>query len=100
MQTTVPQNQPAFAAQPQQMQYNAGAGAMDQDETQSPIQQAVNNFIKQHGNASESGVELGNIIAGVSPQDPQSVKDAIEWLTNEGLVYTTLDDDHFKSTEE
>ncbi|KAJ1675535.1 hypothetical protein EV182_001080, partial [Spiromyces aspiralis] len=45
------------------------------------------------------GIHVGGIQRELGAKfSPQQIKDAIEWLTVEGHLYTTIDDDHVKST--
>lgn len=62
------------------------------------IQQAVMNVVKQYDN--DEGVSVQSIGTQLrSKYTEQQVRDALEWLSGEGHVYSTIDDDHFKSTD-
>ncbi|EGD80905.1 hypothetical protein PTSG_01490 [Salpingoeca rosetta] len=64
--------------------------------------QAVLNVIQTEGSASETGVGMSTILDRLRPQgfnEPQ-IRSAVEELLNEGQVYSTVDDDHFKSTDD
>ena len=48
----------------------------------------------------DAGVSVTIILEQVTGKfGEHEVKEAIEWLSSEGHVYSTIDDDHFKSTD-
>ncbi|BBN12706.1 replication factor A2 [Marchantia polymorpha subsp. ruderalis] len=48
--------------------------------------------------AIEQGLHVDDVARKMVGYSKQQVKDAIEFLVNEGFIYSTIDDDHFKST--
>lgn len=48
--------------------------------------------------AAEAGLHVDEVARRMSGFSKKQVKDAIEFLVNEGLIYSTIDDDHYKST--
>ena len=47
---------------------------------------------------SEDGISLNDIIVRLSSDDVTSIRGAVDSLLNEANIFTTIDDDHFKST--
>lgn len=47
---------------------------------------------------AEAGLHVDEVARRMSGFNKKQVKDAIEFLVNEGLIYSTIDDDHYKST--
>ncbi|KAH7293791.1 hypothetical protein KP509_28G042500 [Ceratopteris richardii] len=48
--------------------------------------------------SSEVGLHIDDVARRIPGFTKKQVKDAIEFLVNEGLIYSTIDDDHYKST--
>ncbi|KAL3677147.1 hypothetical protein R1sor_027095 [Riccia sorocarpa] len=48
--------------------------------------------------AIEQGLHVDEVARRMVGFTKQQVKDAIEFLVNEGFIYSTIDDDHYKST--
>ncbi|KAL2644861.1 hypothetical protein R1flu_012448 [Riccia fluitans] len=48
--------------------------------------------------AIEQGLHVDEVARRMTGFTKQQVKDAIEFLVNEGFIYSTIDDDHYKST--
>lgn len=46
----------------------------------------------------EQGLHVNQVVQRVVGYSPQQVRDAVEFLVNEGFVYSTIDDDHYRST--
>jgi replication factor A2 len=46
----------------------------------------------------EQGLHIDQVAQRMVGYSRQQVKEAIEFLVNEGFVYSTIDDDHYKST--
>lgn len=64
-----------------------------------PEQNAVLNAIKS-SNDDESGISVNDILAQLQGKyKEEKVREVIDWLSSEGHVYSTIDDDHFKSTD-
>lgn len=70
---------------------NAGSG--------NPIQNSVLEAIK--GSDSEAGISVDEIESALKGRNygQDKIREAIDWLSNEGHVYSTIDDDHYKSTD-
>jgi replication factor A2 len=68
----------------------------------SPVQQKVVQFFSANDTDDDDGTGLAvsRVVAGLQGQgvSEADVKDAIEFLANEGHLYSTIDDEHFKST--
>jgi len=63
-----------------------------------PVQNAVLDVIKSA--MDDAGINVDSISAQLQGQfQNHDIKDAIEWLSTEGHVYSTIDEDHFKSTD-
>jgi len=81
-------------------QYTAQADtAMDTGvEGGNEIQGAVINVVKQCD--SDEGVSVSSVTGQLKSKFSEAqVREALEWLSGEGHVYSTIDDDHFKSTD-
>lgn len=65
----------------------------------SEIQRGVLNILNKYGRDSPYGLkryEIRNYMSGVNHK---SIDDAINFLVNEGHIFSTTDDDTFKSTD-
>merc|ERR1712228_507665 len=82
---------------------NGGWNNMNQgmDSGRDPLQQAVLNVVKSPRFAnSETGCNVNEIFGQLQPQyDRQTILDAINTLSEEGAMYSTLDEEHFKAVE-
>jgi len=79
--------------------YNNGMG-MNQDDGRSNIQQKVLAVVRSPEFVnSETGCNVQNIFQKLPSEDRQAIKDAIDMLAEEGVMYSTLDDEHFKAVE-
>lgn len=65
------------------------------------VQQEVNNVLKsEHAQASASGVSTEEIVSRLGGNFTiGQVRNALDFLVNEGHAYTAVDDNHFKSTD-
>jgi len=61
------------------------------------LQIQVSNLIKQ--STSEQGVNVNSIFATFSNVSKSDIRATLEFLSSEGHIYTTLDEDHFKTTD-
>lgn len=88
---------------------SAAPGASDYGRTAAPafdnasgltaIQQQVLGVLTS--GSSESGVSRATVIERLEGKfSVQQLNDALEWLSAEGHIYSTIDDDHFKSTDD
>lgn len=76
----------AYGAQPQD-----NADSMPRDKQQ--VLTAV-----ESGAQNEEGASVTEIVARLAgTMDEAKVRDAIDWLSDEGHIYSTVDDDHFRS---
>lgn len=56
-------------------------------------------IIEQKGADGEMGCEFGAVKADLGARfTEQQLRDAIEFLSSEGHLYSTIDEDHFKAT--
>jgi replication factor A2 len=78
-----------FAYQ-QQVQAEVGVG--------NPVQNAVLSAVKE--SADESGVSVSSITSSLAGRfNEQQIREALDFLSNEGHVYSTIDDEHYASTD-
>jgi replication factor A2 len=79
--------------------YNAGVNQSSNagNAGLSSLQNQVSNMIKQ--SKDSEGVNVSNIYATFSNVSKSDIKSALEFLSNEGHIYTTIDDEHFKTTD-
>ena len=84
---------PAMQSAPAQAAPMAGA-----DSGLSDVQKSVMSIIEQRG-AGEMGCEFGVVKSELGAKfNEQQLRDAIEFLSGEGHLYSTIDEDHFKAT--
>jgi replication factor A2 len=83
------------AAQGGQYAYQATAQA---EAVGSPCQNSVLECIKQ--SSDEQGVSITSICESLAGrfQEP-GIREALDFLSNEGHVYSTIDDEHYRSTD-
>lgn len=99
--TTTTETGPAFgygAAPAPQQTSGANGGGMGGDSDLSEIQKLVLNIIEQRG-AGEMGCNFGDVRSELGSRfnEPQ-LRETIEFLSSEGHLYSTIDEDHFKAT--
>lgn len=60
----------------------------------------TNKLVYTHISAAqmEQGISIHDLQAKVRQCNANQIRTAIEWLSNEGHIYSTIDDDHFRST--
>jgi len=63
----------------------------------SPIQAQVHRAISAC--ADEQGVSITHLCEKLRGTPVNAIRDAVEFLSSEGHIYSTIDDEHFKSTE-
>jgi len=63
------------------------------------IQENVLRAIKMSNDESGMSVQTVMMQLGGKRYSEPMIREAIEWLSTEGHVYSTIDDDHFKSTD-
>lgn len=77
-----------------------GGGGSFGDDSMTPLQGQILQIATQY-NGGEEGIHIDQIIRSVgSGANVNDIREAVEWLTNEGQLYSTIDDEHFKSTSE
>ena len=47
---------------------------------------------------TEQGMSIDELRAKNRNMNEQQLRNCIEWLSNEGHIYSTVDDDHYRST--
>merc|ERR1712157_207253 len=53
----------------------------------------------QYGN-SETGCNVETVFSSLSNQDVNAIREAIDDLCNDGHIYSTIDDDHYKCSNQ
>merc|ERR1719228_2022710 len=88
------------------MNSNSGGGwnnngmSVGQDDGRSVIQQMVLKVVRSPEFVnSETGCNVQNIFQKLPNEDRNAIKDAIDMLAEEGVMYSTLDDEHYKAVE-
>lgn len=83
-------------------QANAGMGEMAMEENSfSPMQQQVLNAIKQFDESgADEGVKIDVVMKHLDPsgQKVNEIREAIGFLADEGHLYSTIDEEHYKAT--
>lgn len=81
---------------------NMAAAGMDGENNFSPIQKEVLNavMLQDQQTGSEEGVHVDHIFKQLDPTGGKidEIRSAVEFLTNEGHLYSTIDEEHFKAT--
>lgn len=82
--------------------FASGAGGTTADDSSNPHglnpqQLKVYNIIKS--NISEAGCSTDDICRQLNNQSRDSIKKIIEFMSGEGHIYSTVDEDHFKTTD-
>jgi replication factor A2 len=62
------------------------------------LQKRTLDYYTEHG-TSDEGCDVNNVAAGLGIELAQ-IKAAVDFLSSEGHLYSTIDDDHHKSTSE
>ncbi|ESP03409.1 hypothetical protein LOTGIDRAFT_237715 [Lottia gigantea] len=62
-----------------------------------PIQNQIHLIIKN--NPSETGANVMSVCQNLKGIPVKAVKDAIDFLSSEGHIYSTIDEDHYKATD-
>jgi len=83
---------------PQTAGVSAGGGGDDDALGLTSLQRRVFDYYTVNGTGDE-GCEVNSVAAGLS-LDLGTVKMAVDFLASEGHLYSTIDDDHHKSTQE
>lgn len=80
-------------------QYSASYTAANQSNNQglNSVQQSIMNLVTME--TSDEGVSVTTLSASLQRFSESQIREALEDLSNEGHVYSTIDDDHFKSTD-
>eukprot|EP00049_Salpingoeca_infusionum_P018705 m.358434 g.358434 ORF g.358434 m.358434 type:complete len:287 (+) comp18144_c0_seq1:50-910(+) len=78
----------------------AAVGGMDVDGSMSTDANQVHRYIISAGASEDMGVNVDAITSALPALPPQKIRAALEELLEEGIIYTTIDEAHFKSTEE
>jgi len=66
------------------------------------LQQTVLQFVREHGESSDEGVNIAQVIAGTAAGgrfSEQEVRNVVENLATEGEIYSTIDENTFKVAE-
>lgn len=63
------------------------------------VQRSVLNIFRKHGNDSSCGLKRSDIYSFLPNVSHPMLDESIHFLVNEGHIFTTNDDDTFKSTE-
>ncbi|XP_064608234.1 replication protein A 32 kDa subunit-A-like isoform X2 [Liolophura sinensis] len=74
-----------------------GAMNMDTSGGLTGTQQQVHTLIKN--NFTEEGANIVSICQQLKGVSEKAIRDAIEFLSSEGHIYSTIDEDHFKATD-
>lgn len=94
----------ATSAQVSQTSVRKNENPMDTDDNGmptgglSPMQAKVQAIIKREGRG-ETGCSIDEICQHLKSVAPKAIRDACEFLSIEGLIYSTIDDEHFQATD-
>jgi len=73
--------------------FNNGGGMMGGGGLKGQVLQLISN--PQYAN-SETGCNVQTVFSSLSNEDVNEIRTAIEELSEEGLIYSTIDDEHYK----
>jgi len=74
--------------------------SMNQDDGRSVIQQMVLKVVRSPEFVnSETGCNVQSIFQKLPNENAQDIREAIDQLAEEGVMYSTLDDEHYKAVE-
>ncbi|KAF6031300.1 RPA2 [Bugula neritina] len=76
----------------------AGEGDASQVDTSAGIPEQVRTVIQ--GNKSMTGLSVTEIKAALPHVTADEITKAINYLSGEGFIFSTIDDDHFRATED
>lgn len=65
-----------------------------------PHQAQVLKVFETYSKADEQGTSITEVIQKLPSIDPSKIRDAVEFLSGEGHLYSTIDDQHFKCTSD
>jgi len=92
----------AMSKQQQMSSSNAGGsnnvGDSDTIPGLTPLQSQVQMIIRKE--TSDRGCSVDEICQSLRSVAPKAIRDAIEFLSIEGLIYSTIDDEHFCATDQ
>jgi len=77
---------------------SAGAGDDQALSNMGPVAKAVYNHVQRAQEGNENGVHIPTIMAALSQYSADQIRDSILSLTNDGMVYDTVDDTWIKTT--
>lgn len=84
-----------------QASFNAGPAFGNNMQTDAngltAVQAQVHNIIK--GCVDETGVSIQIIMDNLGGMPEKAIREAVDFLSGEGHIYSTIDDEHFKSTD-
>ncbi|KAH9523368.1 DNA-directed RNA polymerase I subunit rpa2 [Bulinus truncatus] len=63
----------------------------------SPLQSQIQMIVR--GNQSERGCSIDEICQQLKSVAPKAIREAIEFLSGEGLIYSTIDEEHYQATD-
>jgi len=64
-----------------------------------PVQSQVLRIFEAESGQSDQGTSLQDVISRLPSHSPTDIRRAIEFLSDEGHLYSTVDEEHFKSTQ-
>lgn len=64
------------------------------------IQQQILQVFKSGGADDETGLSVDAVFAALSGVPQGDIRESLSFLSDEGHLYTTIDENHFKSTDE
>mmetsp|Transcript_31127 Transcript_31127/g.60101 ORF Transcript_31127/g.60101 Transcript_31127/m.60101 type:complete len:249 (-) Transcript_31127:153-899(-) len=77
--------------------YSADAGQEDgMQKHQADVLKIFNTYSKN----SEAGTSVTEVISKLPQYDPKIIREAVDFLSSEGHLYSTIDEEHFKCTSD
>jgi len=80
--------------------YQSEGGDANLNEGMNDIQTEVMKIFETTNRGNESGTSISEVISRLPKYDAASIRGAVEFLSGEGHLYSTIDEEHFKCTSE
>jgi len=64
-----------------------------------PLQKQVQAIVKQQSRTSEQGVHVKEVCTFLKSTPESKIREALDFLSTEGHIYSTMDEHHFKSSD-
>uniref|UniRef100_A0A2C9LQQ6 Replication protein A C-terminal domain-containing protein n=1 Tax=Biomphalaria glabrata TaxID=6526 RepID=A0A2C9LQQ6_BIOGL len=77
--------------------FSTNSSGMNQIAGLTPLQSQIQNIVRS--NQSERGCSIDEICQQLKSVAPKAIRDTIDFLSSEGLIYSTIDEEHYQATD-